>query len=85
MPDLLSAIRGGLWDDWWELLKFTIFTLVCASLVLSEKPFIEKYLGSSILKQNSRADGVKCGGFTKRPCKLDAHLGSSSLPRCTAL
>ena len=45
VPDLLSAIRGEFWDDWWESLRFVIFILVCVSLVLSEKAFIEKYFG----------------------------------------
>ena len=44
-PDLLSAIRGEFWDDWWESLRFLIFVVVCVTLLLSEKAFIEKYFG----------------------------------------
>jgi len=44
-PDLLSAIRGEFLDDWWESLRFIIFIFVCVLLILSEKAFIEKYMG----------------------------------------
>ena len=42
-PDLLSAIRGEFWDDWWESLRFVIFILACVLLVLAEKELIDRY------------------------------------------
>lgn len=45
-PDLLSAIRGELYDDWWESLRFLFFILICALLVIAEKSLIDQFFGA---------------------------------------
>lgn len=41
IPELLSAMRGEFWDDKWSELMFTLWVVLCISLVWSEYNYIE--------------------------------------------
>jgi len=42
-PDILSALTGEFWDDWWGELKLALFLGVCAAVVYGEYILIGKF------------------------------------------
>lgn len=42
-PRIISAFRGEFDDDWIESLRFIIFALLCALLIIAEKALLKKY------------------------------------------
>ncbi|TET37536.1 MAG: hypothetical protein E3J72_05620 [Planctomycetota bacterium] len=41
-PDIISALRGEGWEDWWQELKLLIFLILCFACVAGEYVFIIK-------------------------------------------
>lgn len=44
-PDLISALRGEFWDDWWAETKLGLWFVCCAGCVLAEAYSIGRILG----------------------------------------
>ena len=45
MPDLFSAVRGELFEDWWAEAKLGIFALLCIGTVAAEYAGLLKLFG----------------------------------------
>lgn len=44
MPDIISAFRGELIDDWWNELKFVWFLVACAIILAAEWWLLTRYV-----------------------------------------
>ncbi len=45
-PDLWSALRGELWDDWWAEMKLGLFLSACAGAVYLQTSLIQTLVGA---------------------------------------